>query len=298
MRRFPVLLLIVISLVLSACQPPVTPAPARPTPDPQPVTQTILLKATATPGCTATTGEVRDLQIPAGTNAEDIPVKVYLPPCYGQDDSAGYPVLYLLHGQDADNHQWIDLGITRAADALIADGQIPPLIIVLPGEQNPLQSPQDSSFGSEVIQSLIPYVDAHYSTCTERACRAIGGLSRGGNWAVALGFSHPALFTAVGAHSTPLFYGQAAQIRQSVTSMSSPSEAPFLYVDVGDKDQYYADVADFVSTLEELGVPYLYTEFPGKHEASYWSALVNVYLLWYGEHLMNPEDSVLPTPMP
>ncbi len=296
------MLFIVISLVLSACQPPVTPAPARPTPDTQPATpQATDPAATATqaaPDCSAAEGEVRDLQITARTNTENMQVKVYLPPCYGQNDSAGYPALYLLHGQDADNHQWIDLGITRAADTLIAAGQIPPLIIVLPGEQNPLQSPQDSSFGSEIIQSLLPYVDAHYSTCTERACRAIGGLSRGGNWAVALGFTHPGLFTAVGAHSTPLFYGQAAQIRQSVTEMNAPSDAPFLYVDVGDKDMYYANVAEFVSTLEELGVPYQYTEFAGKHEPAYWSAHVSNYLLWYGEHLMNPEDPALPTPAP
>ena len=298
MRRFPVLLLLVICLVLSACQPRVTPAPAIPTPDAQPATQTILLKATATPGCTATTGEVRDLQIPAGTTSENMLVKVYLPPCYEQEDSAGYPVLYLLHGQGADENQWIDLGIARAADALIADGQIPPLIIVLPGEQNPLQSPQNSSFGSEIIQTLIPYVDAHFSTCTERACRAIGGLSRGGNWAVKLGFAYPEQFSAVGSHSTPLFYGQAAQIRQSVTEMNAPSDAPFLYVDVGDKDMYYANVAEFVSTMEELGVPYQYTEFAGKHEPGYWSAHVSNYLLWYGEHLMNPEDPALPTPAP
>ena len=294
-------MILVISLVLSACQPKVMPAPALPTPDTQPLnlqSTPISTITIPTQDCTDATGEVLDLQIPTEQASKNLAVKVYLPPCYAAQPSTRYPVLYLLHGQDADSSQWIDLGISRAADALIATDLISPLIIVLPWEQNPLRPPQDSSYGTEIIQTIIPFIDGHYAVCTLRACRAIGGLSRGGNWAVALGFTYPELFTAVGAHSTPLFYGQAAQIRQSVAAMSRPSAAPLLYVDVGDKDMYYANVAEFVSTLEELGVTYQYTEFTGKHDPVYWSAHVSDYLLWYSERLIYPEDSALTTPTP
>ncbi len=54
------------------------------------------------------------------------PVKfsLYLPPCYEQKSSTRYPVLYLLHGQTYDNHQWIHLGLPEVADTLINDHKI------------------------------------------------------------------------------------------------------------------------------------------------------------------------------
>ena len=49
---------------------------------------------------------------------------MYLPACYDADPSRRYPVVYLLHGASADQTQWRDVGITAAADQLIAAGQL------------------------------------------------------------------------------------------------------------------------------------------------------------------------------
>src|SRR5688572_1533929 len=54
---------------------------------------------------------------------------VYLPTSY-DTSNLRYPVMYLLHGAGGDLNNWIVLGnIQSTADALIADGEIPPTII-------------------------------------------------------------------------------------------------------------------------------------------------------------------------
>src|SRR5262245_10627835 len=57
---------------------------------------------------------------------------VYLPNGY-ESSSLRYPVLYLLHGNGGNLYSWVNLGrIQQTADALIAAGDIPPALIVMP----------------------------------------------------------------------------------------------------------------------------------------------------------------------
>ena len=63
-------------------------------------------------------------------------------------------------------------------DALIAEGEIAPYIIVLPQETTFIP-PQTSPFPDALVLELIPWVDAHYQTLAEKHTRGIGGVSRG-----------------------------------------------------------------------------------------------------------------------
>jgi enterochelin esterase-like enzyme len=57
---------------------------------------------------------------------------LYLPADYEQSQRS-YPVVYLLHGYTDDNTAWLQFGeVNRYADKAIADGTIPPMIIVMP----------------------------------------------------------------------------------------------------------------------------------------------------------------------
>ncbi len=78
----------------------------------------------------------------------------------------------------------------------------------MPYEEYSLEDPADSSFGKLITQGLLPWLDQHYNTCTERACRAIGGMSRGAAWAVRLGFTDWKDFGEVGRAQPGLFLGR------------------------------------------------------------------------------------------
>jgi enterochelin esterase-like enzyme len=63
---------------------------------------------------------------------KDVKYSVYLPADYAIAERA-YPVVYLLHGYTDDNTGWLQFGeINRYADKAIAEGIIPPMIIVMP----------------------------------------------------------------------------------------------------------------------------------------------------------------------
>lgn len=300
--RYYVLFIAVLTLwMATGCQSTVN--------DPQPVVtqpapaQTVQRLVSETPNptppdftCLQAGGDVQQTDIPLPDGEGSLNVKVYLPPCYDPAVSERYPVLYLLHGQDADNNQWLSLGLAEVMDQLVATGEVQPLLVVLPVENNTYLDPAKSAFPDDMVNAVIPYIDAHYRTCSSRNCRAIGGISRGGNWALEIGFSNPGLFAAVGAHSAPLFYGQSNRISKAVSGLASLAEAPELYVDVGDRDIYREDVAVLVSTLEKLGLPHLFTEFPGRHDAQYWSGHLVDYLDWYSDSLSLTAVAPLRTP--
>jgi enterochelin esterase-like enzyme len=130
-------------------------------------------------------------------------VRIYLPPC-NPCDEAGLPVIYLLHGVNADESQWDDVTMDEAADEGRAKGTLPPVILVFPKRLDDSTQPRpdgDLPFEHFVVTDLIPWVEAHTPARPDREARAIGGISRGGFWALEIAFRHPRLFSAVGGHS-------------------------------------------------------------------------------------------------
>ena len=205
--------------------------------------------------------------------------RIYTPPCYGDDTDQEYPVLVLLHGATANDSQWEDLGVFTLADELQASGMIPPLIIVLPKEKSWIPLP-DNTFGDQLIKDLIPWLDGEYQTRAAREYRAIGGLSRGGNWAVRLGFLHWGLFGSIGAHSTPLFRGDVDRIAGWQEAIPE-SKIPRIYIDIGRDDTNLPDTAEFAEMLLDHEIPHSWHLFPGTHDDIYWGEHLREYLFWY-----------------
>ncbi|MET0394722.1 MAG: alpha/beta hydrolase-fold protein [Chitinophagaceae bacterium] len=124
---------------------------------------------------------------------------LYLPPGYDQSERS-YPVVYLLHGYTDDNTGWLQFGeVNRYADKAIAEGTIPPMIIVMPDA--------DSSFyinsydGKEkyedfFIKEFIPAVEKAYRVKAEKRYRGVAGLSMGGYGTLIYALKYPELFAA------------------------------------------------------------------------------------------------------
>lgn len=290
-HRIPLFILLLV--MLSGCASPIQPndppgTEVMPTLTPAaaaPVTATATATSSTPPPCTETQGQFVKATLPADMLKYPLEVTVYLPPCYAANNSKTYPALYMLHGMTDSNEQWIKLGLTDVADRLISAQTIQPMLIIMPYEVNWQLSPNESGYGKAITDVLIPWVEKTYRVCTERGCRAIGGLSRGGNWAVKLGFEHWQLFTAVGAHSTPLFIGGILDLTSAIRRLPSVSEAPVVYVDAGNKDENLVQVKDFERALTNLHIAHEYHTGSGAHDDAYWSDHVEGYLIWYASHL-------------
>ena len=166
------------------------------------------------------------------------------------------------------------------ADDLIASGETQPFIILMPREQDTHLRPYGSEFGLALTQVLLPEIERRYPVCAQRQCRAIGGISRGGNWAVQLGFTHWELFGVIGAHSSPLFTEDINALEGWLTSIP-PSLPPHIYLDIGQNDPHLRDAINFQRQLDEHGVIHEWSLNPGGHTNAYWSFHLEDYIRWY-----------------
>jgi len=264
-----------------------------PSPSPQP-SRTAAWTPTATPKPTSSPtperlacwdeggriafGEVRTNQLPL-----PLSYRIYLPPCYDQMEDSDYPVLYLIHGQNFNDVQWDRLGVDEAADALIAAGEMPPFLIVMPRDRSWSQ-PTEDNFGQVVAEQLLPHIDQNFHTKPQRDFRAIGGLSRGAGWALRLGFSHWDEFGAIGMHSLPVFWTDLPDIRTWLDAIPYQS-LPRIYLDLGDRDrlQISKSAIWFEELLTEKSIPHEWHLYPGYHEEPYWQEHVEEYLRWYSQ---------------
>jgi enterochelin esterase-like enzyme len=229
--------------------------------------------------CIQEKGEIHPFSINDFNDKAVISGRIYTPPCYGLDQDKQYPTLYILHGATETDQQWDNLGIDDRADFLISEGIIPPLIIVMPREETWI-FPPDNPFGERIIQVLIPWVDKTFQTDPDKTHRAIGGLSRGGNWAVRIGLLHWGIFNKVGAHSTPLFYGDLERLPRWIAGIPD-SNLPLVFLDIGQDDNNLADALKLEAALTDLDIPHSWHLFPGTHDDSYWKAHLDDYLIWY-----------------
>ncbi|MBZ0286718.1 MAG: esterase family protein, partial [Anaerolineae bacterium] len=223
---------------------------------------------------------------------------VYLPPCY-DTTTARYPVIYLMHGSNEDDGEWVRLGLPGVLDSGIADGTMPPVIAVMPfGEWIANENQFDRvSWANVFLEELMPLAEKSYRIDTRRETRAIGGISRGGFWALQLAFRHPDLFSAVGGHSAFL---DDYHVPPEFNPLRLATDAPGLdtlriWLDRG-KDDYAAPGLDLMDErLKARGIPYQYTVYPeGQHYVTYWKQHVSEYLRFYVENWKVQTSSVIP----
>ena len=269
--------------------PLLTPANV-PTRTPPPPTE-VPPSPTLTPlACLGAPGELQRGEV--ATAERPIAFIVYLPPCYAEFTDEEYPVLYLLNGQPFSRdpyppgEQWIRIGAPQAADGLIHSRASVPFLIVFP-EDRYWNLDQGARFGQYFLENVIPYVEANFRAVADRGHRAVGGLSRGGGWALQVGLTRPDLFSSLGLHSPAILSGDRAAFEHWIREM--PRDLwPRLYLDVGDNDLE----RDFNIHVEELltlyAIPHEWRLNNGAHDETYWSAHVEEYIRWYAQGWSQP----------
>ena len=249
------------------------------------------------PGQLAAPGEATLIPVPLSTQAADADCReapgrmtndsapnslggptltwiAYLPPCYGTEPDVRYPLLILLHAAERNAQQWLSLGVAESADRMIANGAMPPLIIVMPN------SPLDNASDAFILADLLPALDAGYAVNKDREQRAIGGLSLGAAQALRVEMQRPDLFGALGLHSLTPVEVDLAHLAGWLTAMPA-SLMPRVYVDIGDKTTQRDAVQAIADQLSASGLEVTWQLNSGPHADSYWRAHLPEYLAWY-----------------
>ncbi|HEX7080419.1 MAG TPA: alpha/beta hydrolase-fold protein [Gammaproteobacteria bacterium] len=216
-------------------------------------------------------------------------VVVYMPPGY-ESGSERYPVLYLLHGAGGDERTWIDRQQANVIlDNSIADGRLEPLVVVMPyGYTRRLPEGQRrrgaaayktdmEEFAVDFIEDLIPQVESRYRVLADAEHRAIAGLSMGGGQSLAIGLSHPEMFTAVAGFSSAMQiannpdWGGVDMEAVLANDETINEHLDLLWVGCGTEDGLFDANKAFSEQLTEHGVEHTFRVTLGGHTAEVWS---------------------------
>ncbi len=189
----------------------------------------------------------------------------YLPPGYAGTD-AHYPVIYLLHGDGETDSSFLQIGLQKTLDRLIAQHTIPPLIAVMiqggPGTNNWLNT-GDTHYESYVLE-VQRLIDRMLPTIPDRDARAIAGYSMGGYGAMHIALTHPTDFAAVESW-LGFFNGLEGQVQADRAVISRLGLRAYVYGGADDVIANPAEDLPFAAALRADGADAHAAVYPGEH---------------------------------
>lgn len=225
---------------------------------------------------------------------------IYVPD--GYDASAlRYPVLYLLHGHNGGLYDWVNLGhIQQTADAMIARGDMPPAIIVMPDAGSSWFVDRKEKMETAVIQDLVADVQRSFRVIDARNGRLVAGLSMGGYGALRFVMKYPDMFAAAALLSPAIYdpeppqgsgarragvFGATEFDPQVWKELNYPALwdaflarkiAVPMYINSGDDDDYFieAEATRLYSLLRKNGQPAELRIVDGAHRWQVWESTI------------------------
>ena len=246
-------------------------------------------------------GTVASRWYDAKTLGFDRKISIYTPPGY-ESSTAEYPVLYLLHGAGGDEEAWLSLGRTaQIMDNLIAQGKAEPMIVVMPnGNVGQDAAPGAGSDGYYTPQFMTPetmngkyeaqfkdiisFVESNYRVKADKAHRAIAGLSMGGYHSLHISRYYPNTFDYVGLFSAAIMAredksGVGVYDNFEETLETQKNNGYQLYwIAIGKTDFLYDANTAFRKQLDQMGMPYDYTESEGGHIWRNWRVYLSEFV--------------------
>jgi putative tributyrin esterase len=232
--------------------------------------------------------------------AREMPYQVVLPAGYSGSQER-YPVLYLLHGWQGDETNFISL------THLVQDAAAYKLIVVTPRAENSWYvnsaTRAKDRYADYVFQDLIAEVDAHYRTIASPHERAVAGISMGGYGALLFSLRHPGAFAFAASisgafagpsgiervmpqlkQSTDEAFGAAASTTRrqndvdTLIGAADHTQQPYFFLECGASDPLLPSNRRVVEELSSHGFAYEYHELPGAHTWPFWDAALPTML--------------------
>lgn len=220
-------------------------------------------------------GQVRSIYYFATATQEWRHAMVYTPAEY-EKGKKRYPVLYLQHGMGEDETGWSRQGrMQHIMDNLIAKGEAVPMIVVMEsgdvkapfrgGDNRAGRSAYGATFYKVMMQDLIPYIDGHFRTFTDRDHRAMAGLSWGGHQTFDLVLGHMDTFSYMGGFSGAIFGLDLEKTYDGIFLKPDyfNKQIHYLFLSCGSEENF--GTGNLVDTLRKAGIKVDYYVSPGTH---------------------------------
>lgn len=202
------------------------------------------------------TGDIRiHKNVPSPILGDSRTIRVWLPPHYDAGKPGGYPVAYMLDGQNVfdgatsfiPNQEW---RADETAQAMVESGLIPPIVIVAldngglkrGDEYLPTRAKLNGSevggeantYADYLVSEVKPFIAKQYNVSRDPGHTALVGSSFGGVAAFHMSSTRPAEFGLVGAMS-PSFWWDDKVLVKNVEAWESVPHLR-IWMDVGDEE--------------------------------------------------------------
>ena len=191
---------------------------------------------------------------------------VYTPPGFNPNGKTKYPVLYLIHGGSDTEETWTKVGNANfIADNLIAQGKAVPMIIVMPyGNVRPKPMPD---FTKDVINDIIPFIEANYPVYNDSKNRAVAGFSVGGGQTLNIGLTNTDKFAYICSYAP---FTATEEFQKNFTNYSPDAnkinqQVKLFTISVGTEDFLYESVKNNIAMFEEKKIKVKSYIVPGGH---------------------------------
>lgn len=218
-------------------------------------------------------GEVTLTEYSSRTLGIRRPLRVYTPP--GYSTARRYPVLYLQHGLGATSTEWVRRARAQIiADNLIADGKMAPMIIVFPSG-NATATPGDEkqgdrtltsygqTYSDDLLKDVIPFVEARYSVLTDRANRAIAGMSMGAGQALNIGLTNLDKFDWIAVVAPAPIMRPPGELLSDTAALN---RLKLFWLSVGNRDALYPFAKSLHTLATEKGVTHIWRVDNNAHD--------------------------------
>ncbi len=200
---------------------------------------------------------------------------VYTPPGYGQKADERFPTLYLQHGSGDSQATWVVHGKAHwILDNLIAQGKTRPMVVVMmdghAGDRSATgPGGNTGAFERDLLQDVMPFVEANYRVKTDAASRCIAGLSMGGGQSLTVGLNHLDRFGWVAGFSSSA-PSQDAIAELLKDPKSANARLKLLWIACGKDDFLLKRNEDFVALLKDKGITHQWRLTEGNHSWPVW----------------------------
>jgi enterochelin esterase-like enzyme len=234
---------------------------------------------------------------------------IFLPA--GYSPSRPLPVFYGLHGMPGRPLAFtVDADIEPRLELLIAQGRVPPMILVFPDGRIDGRIDSDSEWANtpsgrfeSYVVDVVRDVDRRFATLPYRQDRVIAGLSAGAYGAANVGLHQIALFGSIQVWSgyfTETHNGVFADATPATMAYNSPIDyvqtmrralrqyplRAFIYTGTDDGDR--AQTPPMAEALRAEGADAQYAIFPGGHSWDLWSPRAEQMLILAGYDFEHP----------
>jgi enterochelin esterase-like enzyme len=217
----------------------------------------------------AAAGKLEDVEYPSSISTNPVGkhyLGVYLPPGYDKNRAKPYPLMIIHHGGGGHEAHWLTQGVAnRILDNVLAGGKMQPAVVIFPNI-NSISGGQ-TGLTNDLMNNILPYVEANYNVSKLPDDRAVGGLSLGGQRTNELLFNRTTSFGYYGVWSNA---GSTPAAGSPLLANPDLKKVLAIHTSGGLQDPILSQTINLQTRLAAAGVPVIADNFNGGHEWHVW----------------------------